>query len=371
MKVCHFTSAHPATDGRIFKKECCSLAKSGYEVYLVAPNAKTEILNNVHVIGIEPKYTGRFYRMFFLARYVYLAALKVEADIYHFHDPELLPYGLKLKRKGKKVIFDSHEDVVNQIRQKKYLFVFSTLVAYIYKIYEKYALSKFDAVVSVTPHIVKRLKLTNPLTYQITNYPIIYNLEKKYNLAEKKAYMAFAGGISPMWMHDKIIETLSFLSLPDFRYKIAGISTDSYLMKMKSLNNWNRVDYLGVLNSEGVESLYRHATLGIALLDYVPNVGGHIGTLGNNKIFEMMAAGIPIICTDFELWKEIIEKWECGVYVNPHDHLSIVNAINEIIENPSWAQTMGNHGIEAVYSEYNWKTQESILLEMYDCIRKV
>lgn len=367
VKVCHFTSVHQATDGRIFEKECCSLAKAGYDVYLVAPNAKKEIKNGVHIVGVSIPNRGRLYRILCVTKLIYKKAVSLNADVYHFHDPELLIYGLMLKRRGKKVIFDSHEDVVNQMLQKKYLLIFTRIAATFYECYEKYIVSRLDAVISVTPHIVERLKQINPATYQITNYPIISS-RKEYNSYDKHTYIAFAGGITPMWMHDKVIGSMSFVFEKSLQYKIAGTISNDYLGKLKMLNNWKSVNYLGFLNSKEVKQLYTHAVLGIALLDYVPNVGGHIGTLGNNKIFEMMAAGIPVICTDFELWKDIVDKWKCGICVNPHDLSMIANAINEIIANPVLAQTMGNNGVDAIYVEYNWSSQERILLDLYNSV---
>ena len=50
MKVCHMTSAHRTTDGRIFRKECVSLA-SEYDVYLVGQGDSREECN-VKVIGV-------------------------------------------------------------------------------------------------------------------------------------------------------------------------------------------------------------------------------------------------------------------------------------------------------------------------------
>ena len=96
-RICHFTSVHSATDGRIFEKECCSLAKAGYEVYFVAPNAKTEIKNGVHIVGVPISNRGRLYRMLCGAKIIYKEALSLNADVYHFHDPELLRFALKLK----------------------------------------------------------------------------------------------------------------------------------------------------------------------------------------------------------------------------------------------------------------------------------
>ena len=100
--------------------------------------------------------------------------LEINAEIYHFHDPELLPYGLKLKHLGKAVIFDSHEDVPNDIKHKKYLNpLIRGLLFLFYKIFEYVFIRKFDTAISVTPHIVDKLKKVNSNTIQITNYPII------------------------------------------------------------------------------------------------------------------------------------------------------------------------------------------------------
>lgn len=169
IKVCHVTSVHPAKDARIFHKECRSLAKE-YEVYLIAPNVKDEIAEGVHILGVTlPK--SRLKRMMNLNA-IYQKALEVDAAVYHFHDPELLYLGLKLKHRGKKVIFDSHEDIPQQLLEKGYYPSWCKKpISSIYTLIEKYCLKRYDAVISVTPSIVERLAAINPLTVMVTNYP--------------------------------------------------------------------------------------------------------------------------------------------------------------------------------------------------------
>ena len=148
VKICHVTSVHKNTDVRIFVKECSSLAKNpNYKVYLVA-QGEGYVKNNVKVIGVGDPPQSRLKRMVKFSKKIYEAALRVDADVYHLHDPELIPWGLKLKRKGKKVIFDSHEKYTEQIMCKDYLPKPALkFISEGYGAYEKYALRRFDAVI--------------------------------------------------------------------------------------------------------------------------------------------------------------------------------------------------------------------------------
>lgn len=141
------TSAHGVEDVRIFHKECVSLAQAGYEVYLVERGESYD-KNGVHIVGVGEMPGGRLKRMTEGAKRVYEAALALDCDIYHFHDPELLPYGLKLKKRGKKVIFDSHELYRMQIAIKSYLpRIVRKLISKLYRVYENHCLPRLDAVV--------------------------------------------------------------------------------------------------------------------------------------------------------------------------------------------------------------------------------
>lgn len=180
ISICHVTSVHPAKDVRIFHKECRSLAKE-YEVYLIAPNVKDEIAEGVHILGVSlPK--GRLKRMLNLDA-VYKKALEVDAAVYHFHDPELMRIGLRLKRKGKKVVFDSHEDVPQQLLTKEYLPSWSKKpLSAIYAAIERRCLKQYDALISVTPSIVERLETINPRTVMVTNYPSVSEIADNQQL---------------------------------------------------------------------------------------------------------------------------------------------------------------------------------------------
>lgn len=361
MRVCHVTSVHPSKDVRIFYKECVSLAKE-YEVFLIAPNVKDEYTECIHIVGV-PLPQSRIRRIFSLNR-VFKKAMDVNAEVYHLHDPELMILGRKLLRRGKKVVFDSHEDVPAQLLVKEYLPQWvkkplSGLFAFV----ERILLRNYTALVSVTPSIVERLRSINPETVMITNFPIIKELASNQNPnVQFREYVCFAGAINKRYMHHMVIKSLEQTSA---KYLLAGPAYPSYLNYLKSLSGWSKVEYWGIIDHSKVPDLFSKSLAGIVLLDYCPNVGYHRGTLGVLKMFEYMYAGIPVIATDFEIWKEIIEGNNCGTCINPNDSKAIADAINFYYNNPEIAIAQGKNGRKAVLTKYNWDTQEKELLALY------
>ena len=356
IKVCHVTSVHPWNDGRIFRKECTSLAKK-YEVFLIAPNVEEKVINNVHIKGVELS-RSMIRRLGQLGR-VLKEMKNVNADIYHLHDPELISLGIKLKKRGKVVIYDSHEDTPSDIALKPYLPKwFRVSLSKIYSLYEKNALKNFDALITVTPSIVERLKTININTIQVTNYPLYQDLSQGRSFERN---ICFAGGVSASWMHGNIIDSLSKI---DVHYNIAGPAKNEYIKFLSQKSNWSKVSYYGVIDHSKVIDLYHQSIAGMALYDYNGYLGTE-GTLGNTKIFEIMQAGIPVIATDFRLWKEIVNKYNCGICVNPRNVTDIENAINYLLNNPEVAREMGDNGVVAFKDEFNWNTQEIILFDVY------
>ena len=90
MKICHVTSSHNRYDGRIFEKECSSLAKK-YDVYLLcADTLPDETISNVKFRSINFKPKNRYERFFKVMGKIYKKAIELDCDIYHLHDSELL-----------------------------------------------------------------------------------------------------------------------------------------------------------------------------------------------------------------------------------------------------------------------------------------
>jgi len=364
VKVCHLTSAHSRYDIRIFIKECRSLAINGYDVTLIVNDDKDdEILDGVRIVSTKYKYKNRIDRFIRSRKKLLDKAIEIDASIYQLHDPDLLPIGNKLKSLGKKVIFDSHEDVPQQIKDKEWIpKILRNLISKLYGFYENWSISKYDGVISVTPHIVERLKRINPNTVMITNYPIV-NKDEEIIRKPQKA-ICFAGGVSEQWNHDVILKAIE--DIKDIKYILAGKGSEEYFNKLKALPSWNKVEYRGIVPHKEVKNIYSISMAGIAL-NYSRQAKDN-GTLGNTKLFEFMEAKLPVICTNYALWEKIINEYKCGICVNPSNVEEIKNAIRFIIDNPSEAYKMGENGRRAVIEKYNWNTQEKVLLELYESL---
>ena len=367
-KVCHITSAHPDGDVRIFHKECVSLAEEGYDVSLVIPNTESRIDKGVNIVSFIYEPSSRLSRFTKSVNLAYKKAIAVNADIYHLHDPELLRIALKLKKKGKKVIFDAHEDLPRQILSKKYINKY--LRKYVSKAIEKYekrVTSKLDAVVTATPFIRDKFLLYNKNSIDINNFPLSREIlvDEKQETNHKENNICYIGGITEIRGIKELVNALEYA--PKIRLKLAGeFSPKSFKDTVSKVKGWNQVDELGFIGRNESLALKNNSIAG--LVTFYPEQN-HINAQPN-KIFEYMASGLPVIGSKFPFWEEIITKNNAGLCVDPMSPIAIGEAINYILNNPNEAKIMGENGRKMVIEKYNWDIEKKKLIDLYQELSK-
>jgi glycosyltransferase involved in cell wall biosynthesis len=366
-KICVLTSAHPPSDVRIFHKECKSIARAGYDVTLIASVDEDCIRDGIKLVGL-PRWKNRLDRVLRGSIAIYKKAREINADMYHFHDPELIPAALLLRLAGKKVVYDIHEDLPRTISYKPYIPSFlKGLVSQAAECVEDWAGSRFSALVAATPTIGKRFRAVNDNVAVVNNYPRIEEIELPSDSATEKreTTLLYVGmRITRARGAEEMVRAMGLLpGRLQARLKLVGAWDSAELPRsLSSIPGWNRTEFVGPLNRTGVANELRKASVGLVLLHPEPNYVASQPV----KLFEYMCAGIPVIVSDFPVCREIVGKARCGLLVNPLDPDEISRAMEYLLTHPEEAQEMGRRGFQAVHENYNWANEEKILVQMYD-----
>lgn len=362
-RICHLTSAHPSNDIRVFRKECTSLAKAGYEVYLVA-QGDSRVENDVQVVGQGPM-PGRLKRILSFTKTVYQAGLDLDCDLYHIHDPELLPFALKLKKQGKAVIFDSHEMTGEQIKNKTYLNpLVRNVISGLYRSYEKHVMKKLDAV--IFPCTYKgRHPFENDckLVETVDNLPMLDDLYYKYDpdAVKDERSACYVGSLS---------ENRGVTNFIKAAYKIGAkaniggpFDTEQYEKELTALPEYSCVNYEGILDRQGIVEILQRSVVGMANLLNV----GQYNKYDNlaTKVYEYMSLAMPVILTESPYNREVMDEYKFGVCVDPDNVDEIAQTLEYIFDNPEEAERMGKNGRDAVINVFNWNTEEKKLLDLY------
>lgn len=361
-KVVHFSSAHPCFDVRIFVKQCKTLAKAGYDVVLVVVHHRDEVVDGIKIKSVsKPK--NRRERMFKTVFDIYRAVRKEDAAIYHFHDPELIPVGIMLRLKGKKIIYDVHEDLPRQILTKPWIHpLLRRIISFCAKAVENIGVRFFNGVVAVTPTIAERFPKNK--TVVVHNYPILGELAAvdAVPYSERPPLVVYVGGITMIRGIKEMVEAVGLIpGQIDVTLVLAGNITEKDVEEAANTAD-PRLNFIGWQSREQVAKLLGRSRIGLVLFHPAPN---HVDALPN-KLFEYMSAGLPVLASDFPLWRKIIGDLGCGVLVDPLDRKKIADAVQWMLEHPIEAEAMGKRGQQAVYERFNWDKEAEILLSFYD-----
>jgi glycosyltransferase involved in cell wall biosynthesis len=368
-KVCVLTSVHIPFDGRVFHKEACSLAKAGYEVVLIARHDKEETVAGVRVIPL-PKPRSRLHRMTGVLWRLYRLAVRENADVYHFHDPELMIVGLLLKLRGKKVIWDVHEHYPNAILDKYYLSKpLRRIVSKSFDWFERAVARFYDYVIYTTPFVGARYQEMKVRSGRIENYPIL-SLSKTFE-RDPQDKIIYLGAMSRIRGLIEVIEAFSRVAKqhPSWELCLVGSSRpQSFEQEMKDLAARRGVEanvqFVEWVPYEEKERLSSQASMGV--ITYLPYANNT--SCLPNKLFDYMLVGLPVIASNFPLYREVVEPARCGFLVDPSKPEEVAKAMEYLIDHPDEARQMGENGRRAVLETYNWEKETERLLQIYDAV---
>lgn len=367
-KVIHISSVHDRNDVRIFHKQCKSLKNKGFSVeYLVADGLGNRVVDGISILDLG-KPRNRFSRMFLTTTWIFFRLRHPCRDIYHLHDPELLPVGLFLSLLGRTVVFDAHESVKKQIKHKNYLPRYlRALVAELYGVIEQAVCPRLSGLIGATDEITNELHQYNKNVCTIKNLVIATEF-KKANLSKnyEQPQLCYVGAITRGRCAKELAMAVQ-ITKKEVQLKMIGHMEDRALLsELKEIDKKNRIIFETHGDRKKVEHVLAESVVGIALFKPLPN---HIEALPN-KLFEYMAVGLPIIASNFPMWKKLILDADCGLCCNPENLTDIAAAIDTILADRKELMMRGTNGLKNVKHNFNWTTEEENLLQFYSILLK-
>lgn len=372
LTIVHLTTVHPRIDSRIFLKEAQALGSvSNYRVIvLVADGLGHTHGSPVAIRDLGLPDGGRLRRILVGWWRASVAIFRLRPAVIHFHDPELIPLGFLWRVCGVKVIYDVHEDVPRQALSKHYLsWPVRYVVAGAMALLELICARFWTAIVAATPLIAKTPVLAGRFPVQKTvvvhNFPILSEvaIPNPPPYASRQPYVAYLGGIERVRGAVEMVRAFESLEdLPDARLDLAGwFSPLSLEGELRAMPGWRAVNFYGAVDRGGISHILSQARAGLVVLHPEPT---HIESYPI-KLFEYMAAGLPVIASDFPIWRSILDDAGCGLFVDPMNPNSLAEAIRWVLTHPEEAEAMGRRGRDAAERRYSWNSEAARLLALY------
>jgi len=364
VKVCHLSSVHFAIDTRIFFKQCKTLSNF-YQVCLIAIHPIKENIEGIEIIPFK-RYHNRKFRVFCSWFIMLIKALKVKAKIYHFHDPELIPCGLILKALGKKVIWDVHENIADDIYDKHWI-KYRKTAYYVFSFFEFLACKSFYLILAEKSYLKRYEKKSRQISL-VLNYCQIEFFEPHIKTEYKSNGNLFYIGI--LLENRGIIQILQAIKLLkddgyNFHFHCVGELFSDLNNQIHALPFYDEIK--GQLHFYGRKTLdkgyeiAKNMDIGMCLIWPMKNSMESYPT----KLFEYMAVGLPIITSNFPLYESVVLENKVGYCVNPLEIESIKKSILDIHNDVEKSKHMGYLGKNKVKELYSWDSESAELIRVY------
>jgi glycosyltransferase involved in cell wall biosynthesis len=361
VRIVHCATTHRAGDPRIFQKECRSLAAAGYDVVYVVPHDRDEVVEGVQLRAVPVPRDGRE-RLTTTVRAVYERALSEGPEaVIHLHDSDLLVAGLRLKRRGRRVVYDTHEDTPKQMRYQHWIpRALRPVASGVAALLERVAGRAFDGIIAAEPENARRFPPEKTVT--VHNFPIVEELldpeAQAYEL--RQPVLLYVGSITRVRGLDEMMQAAAVLNAErGAELVLAGPFHPASLEAEVSRQPGVRVT--GYLTRPQVAHWIGRARVGLVVLHPTRKYLESYPT----KLFEYMAAGLPVVASNFPVWHRMVEDAGCGLTVNPRDPVELIEAVRWILDHPDEAAAMGARGQAAVREHYDWSHEAERLVRFY------
>ena len=376
-RVCILSSVHLALDNRVFYREARSLQRAGYDVTLIAVHGRDEVKDGVQIRGL-PDVPRK--RRPLLWRQLLHMAREEAADVYHFHDPELLLVTPWLRwQTGKPTIYDVHEVYADFIKVKDYMPAWLRYpIAWNFRWLEPRLARLQSALIFADDEIAKTFRTFSGPKTTLFNFPAVSFVQQAAAatrpLRPRDPVILYLGGMERNRGTALMIDAFARVrqAAPDARLLLVGHFMPPDLEE-EVRQHAERLGVAGALTLTGrvpfeeIGAYLQQAAVGWVSWQPEPKNEKNIPT----KLFEYMAYGVPVVSSDLASTRQFVEHGANGLLVPAEDPAAHAAAIIELLEHPEKGVRMGQRGQELVRTRYNWGKMEERLLALYDAVLNV
>lgn len=365
VEVLILTSVHQPFDTRIYHREAKTLVEAGYKVTIIATNAQThQTVQGINFVDVKRPH-WRIGRILNWLTFIKLA-LKAKADIYHFHDPDLLIVGLLLKLStGKPVIYDNHDPYIEAILQREWLPLWSRpIVSKLFGVIEKTIAANLMVIVA------NELQCERfPKAELIRNYPDLRAFGSKLETLSRKQEVIYVGSLSEARGMFDLVKIAEVLRQTPTVIRVLGPFPNQQLEdQVKQIVEHKHLEHIikfeGRTPYDQVVTVLNNASVGVIPFQDVPDHAIIIPT----KLFEYAACGLPVVVSDLPPIRRYMAEMDCGLLVEPGNPEAFAEAVIYLLEHPHEARRLGQNGRSAVFDRYNWATEAERLLGLYQSL---
>lgn len=372
--ICFLTSAFGREDSLMVYRQGISLVQAGYKVsYLLCDGLSHEARFGIEMVSVAEQQanTKDRARKDSTAIKKYIIDNNYAADVFQVSELILIPLGLWLKKKGYRVVFNLREYYPEYYALRFKNSLLHKSVRFMLERYFRYAMKRFDGLLNCMPEMSDYIRQVMPCRYfeDVANYPIVnrdFTLTYE-DYCKRENIISYFGTIYDISCQEEFLDAIE--PIPNVKYLLAGVMSDSYKAKLTSKEGWKKVTFKNGFTREELPGIINCSVMGNVMKDFNKTETPQ-GSFSIIKIFESMEAAIPVILAKVPLYEAMVEKYHCGICCDPHNPEEIRNAIQYLLDHKKEAYEMGQNGRKAVIAEYSWDIDSKKYVNVFNELLK-
>lgn len=369
-KLVVLSSVHRAIDCRAFYRQAVYASRAGYHVVVIADHEREEVRDGVRIRPFRkrPWRLLRFLSTWRLA----LAALRERGDIYHFHDPEMLPAMVFLRIAGRRpVIYDCHENLIDSIVDKTWIPRLArwptAWIAYAFQWLCALVLRRVIVVVEEQLEMFPaRLD-----SLVVGNFPPSFSQSSANEKRDRPFDLVHCGAVSRQRGSLVLVETIGILvremARSDLSVLMIGYTAETvdreFLEALRREKLERHVTFRGFVPLERVPYELSQAKIGVMMHQRTRQHRYGI----TSKLLDYMSAGLPVVGGAFDYDRKYASENEVALYVDPSSAAEFAVAISRLLDDRTMRERMGGKAKLLQTGRYTAEGEAAKLRAYYGC----